>query len=99
MSNDIKEFSFSRHATARILDMQLDAREVRLTLQSPEAVVQSTKYPQCDMYRRGRITISVERASKHVATVLWTSDRDWVKDIEGKGSYGTRQKALRRGFK
>ncbi len=93
--NDIKEFSLSRHATARILDMQIQPREVQLALRSPERVVQCSRYPQCDLYDHGRITLSVDRSTLKVATVLWRRSRDWVKDIEGRGAYGSRKEARR----
>ena len=93
--NNVKDYTFTKHATERILDMALDPREVQLALQSPDEVKQCTKYPACDLYDHGRITLSVDRSMKQVVTVLWRTQRGWAKDINGRGGYGSRKEVRR----
>lgn len=85
--SSVKDYTFTKHATERMLDMQLDPREVQSALESPESVTPCVKYPACDLYDYGRITLSVDRAVKEVVTVLWRTREAWVKDIEGHGAY------------
>lgn len=93
----VQDFTFTRHATERMLDMALEPNEIQRALLSPDEVKPSHKYPACDLYNSGRITLSVDRSMREVVTVLWRTREGWLKDIEGVGAYGGRSEVYFRG--
>ncbi|MYW69932.1 hypothetical protein GTY65_38645 [Streptomyces sp. SID8379] len=64
-------WTISKHALRRAVDMAPDPEEIRAGLLHPQRT-----FPGCTAgrlyYRRGRITLSVDYASRTVVTVLWT---------------------------
>lgn len=71
----ISEWTFSRHATDRALDMALDADELRLALTHPDytrdAPLTKPEYEGCKIHIRGRLSVVVNPALKRVITVIW----------------------------
>lgn len=71
----ISEWTFSRHAVERALDMALDADELRLALIHPEytrhAPLTKPEYEGCRIHIRGRLSVVVDPASRVVITVIW----------------------------
>lgn len=86
----IDNFSFHPHALERILDMAVDAAEVRNCLMFPDKVKPSRKYVDRNLFDGGRITCVVSTDGV-VLTVLWRSKRDWKSDLIGAGTYGDRE--------
>ncbi|SKT46678.1 DUF4258 domain-containing protein [Mycobacteroides abscessus] len=82
-------FTFSRHALARALDMQVDPRQLRLTLTSPELVEQASDHPGRRYFKRDKLSLLVA-ADGTVVTVMWRDDKGWKKDFR-RGSYGGRE--------
>lgn len=82
----ISDFTFTRHALDRILDMQVDAETVRGALLGPEYVHPSPSYPHTDLYDYQDITLSVDRAMREVITVLWRWQEGWEADL-ARGEY------------
>lgn len=85
----ISDFTFTKHALERILDMQVDAETVRAALLEPEYVHPSPTYRHTDLYDYQDITLSVDRAVREVITVLWRWQEGWESDL-ARGGYHRR---------
>lgn len=87
----ISDFTITWHASQRVLDMGLEPHEVVQCLENPTSVEPCVKYPNFDLYSSGRITCSVARDTKNLATVLWRFPDGWRQDIVERGQYEGRE--------
>ncbi|WPH57714.1 hypothetical protein [Mycobacterium phage WXIN] len=85
---DLAEFTMSRHALRRALEMGVDPSEIRQCLIAPETMMRSKTHPGRN-YRAGRIACGV--VDNVVTTVVWSSSEGWRQDIETAGIYGGRE--------
>jgi hypothetical protein len=76
----ITDFTISRHAAARALDMGVTAAEIKECLERPEGVQRSKKYPGRRNFNHGRIICTVA-ADMAVATIQWRTDELWAADL------------------
>jgi hypothetical protein len=67
----IDDFTMSRHAIQRAVDMALNSHEIKRTLLSPNFIVDSNSYPGCQNYVGDRIVASVATDRKIVTTIVW----------------------------
>ena len=88
---DINDFTISKHAQERILDMALEPKEVVDCLTRPSEVIPSERYRHTDMYLKGRVVCCVARDNLTVLTVMWRNDRYWHRDIKRFGEYEGRE--------
>lgn len=86
----ITNFTFSRHALDRILDMDVPPEEVRRCLEFPTLIRESNRGDGRSLYFGQRITCVVRDDGLEVVTVVWRTDEDWKSDIE-LGQYGGRE--------
>lgn len=77
----LDEFTISKHATARILDMGIEPAVIRQALIAPEKVRPCRKYPEFILHDLGEVTLSIHKRDKCVATVLWRTSELWQKDL------------------
>jgi hypothetical protein len=68
---DRHEFTASRHALSRALDMALDADEIALCLESPQRILRSGVKEDCIVYIRDRLAIPVNEETNVIVTFLW----------------------------
>ena len=85
---DIGDWTLTKHAVQRALDMAVDAEELRDILCCPKRTWRSDKYEGCWNLSNGRITLAVDPDTRDVITVLWDSltevgrfDRNIEQDI------------------
>ena len=86
----IADFTFTKHALERILDMDLAPDEVRKCLEFPWRVHPSVQDEGRSLYYGDRITCVVRDDTLLVVTVVWRTDEAWKTDIE-LGEYGGRE--------
>jgi hypothetical protein len=86
----IKDFTLSKHAIERILDMGIDPSMIRECLTNPTTVQPSRLNPGHQNLRRGQITCGVA-PDNTVVTVVWSKQSGWRKDLLDRGSYGGRE--------
>lgn len=85
----IKDFSFSRHALERALDMDVPGSELRACLEKPWMVRSSGRDDGRNLYFGDRITCVVSETGE-VVTVVWRTADGWAADITA-GSYEGRR--------
>lgn len=74
-----RHWSMSRHATARAVEMQLDAEEILRAVDRPDEVYSSVKYPGRVLHRAGRISVALSADLTRVVTILWANQSEWDK--------------------
>lgn len=85
----LNEFTFSKHALERILDMDVPPSEVRRCLENPVEVGMSHRGDGRLLYFGDRITCIVNEDTLLVVTVVWRTLDYWKKDLR-RGEYGGR---------
>ena len=89
------EWSFSKHALRRAVDMALDPEEIRTALEHPTRPLPNPPNPQCHLIHTERLVFVVELKRRRVVTILrntWdgkrlrpldrSNDLDYVRDPE-----------------
>lgn len=84
----VNNFAFGKHAVERILDMAVDAVEVRECLEHPLWIQKSSRADNRQLYFGDRITCVVQDGNS-VVTVLWRTKEGWKSDLSA-GDYGGR---------
>jgi hypothetical protein len=84
----IEQFTITRHAQARILDMGVEPFVIRECLLRPERIRPQNAYPGRKCFDYGDITCVLDGTD--VITVLWRTPELWEKDIAERGEYNGR---------
>jgi hypothetical protein len=76
------DFTITKHAMKRALDMCIDGEEIRAAMLNPRDVVKAG--PGKHYLTRGRITclVSTDGPIPTVISILWARMADWVRDQE-----------------
>lgn len=74
------DWTFSRHALSRAVDMALDAEEIRAALENPTRPLPSLKYPGAHLIHSDRLVFAVYLEPRYVITIIWNT-------FDGKRSY------------
>lgn len=85
----VSDFTFTKHALERILDMDLPPDEVRRCLELPRDVEETHAGDNRSMFFGERITCVVSNETNEVVTVLWRTPKYWQEDLS-RGEYGGR---------
>lgn len=85
----LDDFTMTRHAVSRALDMGIDANEIAECLLRPEMVKPSKSYANTKNYDHGRITLAI-RDDHAVVTILWRGAKNWEADL-ANGEYAGRE--------
>jgi hypothetical protein len=67
------EWTFSRHALERAVDMAIDPEELREAIERPTRPLPSVKYPGCHLLHTERIVLCVNLKERVVITVVWNT--------------------------
>lgn len=84
---DITDYTITRHAQQRILDMGVEPFLIRECLTSPERIRPQHAYPGRSCFDYGDITCVVAESDNTVITVLWRTPELWQHDILTSGEY------------
>lgn len=84
----IGDFTLTRHAIDRALDMGVDGAEIRRCLENPDKIRDSFHH-EGQNYSAGRITCGVK--GDHVITIVWSTNRGWAKDCLKLPAYAGRE--------
>lgn len=85
------QFTLSKHAIERALEMGVDGDEIRDAYDNPDEIFWSNKY-QMYGYTRGRITLSISEERSCIVTILWASEHAWRADYARGGELGNRER-------
>ena len=88
---DVGNYTISRHALERILDMNIPGEEVKQCLEFPLRIADSNRGDGRTLYYGKRITCVVQNHNLSVVTVLWKTLHDWNVDLS-TGEYSDRRK-------
>lgn len=67
------DWTFSRHALTRAVEMALDADEIRAALENPTRPIPSMGYPGASLLHTKRLVLAVYLEKRFVITIGWNT--------------------------